>query len=121
MFNCNQDTVLLSQSMATDFESAPIDINGAWVWAIEFSWINNNSTSSIKLQGSISGIVWCDITDSSKIVELWTTNDHDFWDFGRPTGLKFVRIAFTAGSNTDGTMSAVINKKFDRSGDFPGR
>ena len=121
MFNVNLDTMFTSQSMATNFTSVPQDINGCTVWALEMSWTGNNAVSTVHLEGSVSGVVWCNIENSTKSVPLSTTLDHELWDYGRPTGLRFIRLVFTAGSNSAGTMTAVINKKLNRAGDFPGR
>lgn len=120
MFRVQQDTLFVSQSLAADFTSNTYDVSGCYTSAFELSWAGVlTADSTIKVQGSISGVNWCDILNSS--ITLSAGSGCKFYEWPAPLGLTKLRIVYTANTNTAGSMSAITLSKFDRSGDNPGR
>jgi len=121
VFSVDQNTLFTSQSMAADFTSPLWDVKGMFTGCIELAWTGvNSATCSFKLQGSGTGAIWCDIRDAENLITATGTGDAII-ELPFPRGFSYVRVLFTAGSNTAGSMTAVTVNKYDRSGDFPGR
>ena len=107
--------------MAADFTSPTWDIRGMYAGCIEIAWTGVNSAScSFKLQGSGSTAIWCDVRNSTHSITATGTGDHIF-EFTNPRGYNYIRLVFTAGANTAGSMTALTITKFERNGDNPGR
>lgn len=118
MLHFELTTLATSRSMAASFETGAIDVRGITIAAFEIEWSGADATdATIKLQGSVTGVNWCDIENSSTTISaaagdaLWELHD---------IGVARVRAVFTANTNTTGTISIIGATKADRSGDSPG-
>jgi hypothetical protein len=121
VFRVDQSTLFLSQSLAANFTSPSWDVRGMFAGCLELAWTGvDSATCSFKLQGSGTGAVWCDLEDSSYSIAATGAGDQ-IYEWSSPVGFNQIRLVFTAGSNTAGTMTGITITKYERNGDAPGR
>lgn len=120
MYRIYQTQLLLSQSLASDFESPVWDVSAIAKGALEIAWADVNSTdSTFKLQGSVLGVSWVDVANSEIAID--SVGDGGYvYDFTAGTGLNKLKLVYSHGTNSAGSMTAVTNNKVERNGDNPG-
>lgn len=120
MFRTYQTQLLLSQSLASDFESPEWDVTGLAKGAIEIAWTGVDAIDSVfYLEGSVTGVVWRKISGTD--VGIVETGSGDYiYALTDALGINKIRLAYIANSNSAGTMTAIANSKVERAGDNPG-
>lgn len=121
MYRVNQVTMLNGKALTADFTSPVLDVSGAAKFALEIGWAGINSVdSTIKLEGSSSGILWCDVGTSATYTISTTGTGDKMFDFPVGVGYNKIRLVYTKNTNSAGTMGMIGNLKFERNGDAPG-
>lgn len=98
--------------MAADFNSGVWDVSGMTAGSIEIAWAsfaNVGAQASIKIQTSNSGVCWCDYPNSS--IDVDDATGCKMYDFTSIEGVLKMRIVYTAGGASAGTMSAITVAK----------
>jgi len=119
MYTYDSTTLCTGKSLATDFNSGHWDVRGILIGAIELEWSGADAgDGSLFLEGTVTGVNWCKLSCSD--VTITVGAGHQLIEV-KDIGVARIRIAYDAGANTAGTISAVAGAKIDRSGDSPGR
>lgn len=111
MFKTYDIALVTSQAMNADFNTPPWDITGIDLGSIELAWTsysNAGTAATFKLQGSNAGVVWDDIPSTSVTVSGATGNQ--MYNVDRQ-GYKKIRLAYSHGSASAGTMTVVATNK----------
>lgn len=109
-----RDTVLsLSQSMAASFNGPVWDVRGMECGSIEVAWTgftNAAADATLKIEVSNSQVCWCPYTNSEFTIPIADVAECHMFEFGE-TGFKYMRVTYTAGSATAGSITMIGTMK----------
>lgn len=95
------------RSIAADFETPCLDVLYHNIGSIEMSWTGADATDALLIpQGSNSKTCWADLLTGSLVKKVDSPADCHIYTF-RDLPFKYLRIKFTANSNTTGTIDFV--------------
>ena len=81
-----------TKAVVASFDTLPMDIGRQWAYAIQAKWTKNTTISgTIKLQASVSGKNWDDISGSAQTI---TDSGTYLWNVDA-AAYGFVKVVFT--------------------------
>jgi hypothetical protein len=109
MYVIKDSEIELQKSMASAFNSKEWDTSGMEGGSIEMAWAGfNGTTSTMKLQGSNTGVNWCDVDDSEFTLATGATGDK-LIAVTPMLKLKKMRISYSPGNATTGTVTILAS------------
>jgi hypothetical protein len=93
----------IDQSLAADFTTTGLDVLYFDMGALQVVWTGSDSTDGILVvQTSLDNVNWCDESGSSLTITSAAENQmYNITSYGQ----RYVRLKWTAGATTAGTMN----------------
>lgn len=108
-----------STSVTASFTSGTWDVDGAEKGLVELAWSGVTGSGSVKLQATGSGAFWFDLDGTLR--PITGTSGELGIPLTQPIVFTKVRLVFTAGTISAGTMTAIATAYFDRIDNQPMR
>lgn len=91
-------------SMSSDFTTSALDVLYFDMGALQINWSGADATDGVVIiQGSIDGVNWCDIPTGRTIDMAAGSQLFNVTSYG----FRWVRLKFSANTNTTGTFNAL--------------